>query len=107
MSYNKLSNYATTVFKEDGWYKVVYHSTCIVKWNEKHIVLDNGGYMTATTKKKMNQAANQFDLGFQVYQENFDWFVDITSNNMFTCGTVDFRSNMIINRKTNEVTYPE
>jgi 5-hydroxyisourate hydrolase-like protein (transthyretin family) len=75
MSYNKLSPYATTIQNEDGWYKVVYHSTTIVKWNDEQIVLNTGGYFTATTKKKMNQASQQFDLGFSVYQENSHWFV--------------------------------
>jgi hypothetical protein len=105
MSYNKLSSYATTVFNEDGWYKVVYHSTCIVKWNEDQIILDNGGWQTATTKKKMNQAANQFNLGFQVYQEDFDWFVYLDMVTPF-----EFENGMIINRKSGAdeyITYPD
>ena len=77
MTYNKLSDYKTTVHCEDGWYKVVYHSTIIVKWNSNEAVLNSGGWHTATTKKKMNQVANQFDLGFQVFQKDFEWFVHI------------------------------
>lgn len=33
--------------------------------------------MTNTTKLRMNQAANQFGLGFGVYQKNHAWFVVI------------------------------
>lgn len=76
MSWNKLSNYATTVHNEEGMYKVIYHSTCIVSWNDQKIILNTGGWFSATTKKKMNQSSNQFNLEFMVYQEKFDWYID-------------------------------
>lgn len=75
-SMDKLSNYATTVATgEDGKTRVTYHSTAIVTFDAESVVLDSGGYQTVTTKRKMNQAANQFGLGFAVYQRDFDWFV--------------------------------
>lgn len=77
MTYNKVSPYATTIRRNDeGFYECVYHSTIIVKWNEDTIYLNHGGWMTATTKKKMNQISNQFNLGYQVYQKDFNWFID-------------------------------
>jgi hypothetical protein len=32
---------------------------------------------TATTKLRMNQASNQFNLGFSVYQKDYRWYVVI------------------------------
>ena len=29
-----------------------------------------------TTKARMNQVSSQFDLGYYVFQKNFEWFVD-------------------------------
>lgn len=69
---------ATSVFTDDdGYTKVVYHSTVVVRWNELEILLNSNGWRTATTKTRMNQAAKQFRLDFDVYQQDFEWFVDI------------------------------
>ena len=69
---------ATTVRTgEDGMTRVVYHSTAVVAFNDKIIKLDSGGWLTKTTKLRINQAANQYKLGFQVFQKDFDWFVAI------------------------------
>ena len=38
-------------------------------------MLNTGGWPTVTTKARMNQTANQYDLGFTVYQKDFNWFV--------------------------------
>lgn len=73
---DRLSSYKTVVFHDDGKMKVIYHSTAIVTWDENSIVLNTGGWRTATTKNKMNQASNQYGIGFSVYQKNGNWFVD-------------------------------
>lgn len=65
----------TTVSTSDGFTKVTFHNTEVVKYNEDKIVLDSGGWMTATTKTRMNQASNQFGLGYRVFQKKGDWFV--------------------------------
>lgn len=54
---------------------VTYHQTAIVRADKESILLDTGGYKTATTKKKMNQAARQFGLDFYVTQERGVWLV--------------------------------
>jgi hypothetical protein len=59
----------------DNGAKVYYHRTCIVSFNKTHIMLDTGGWWTVTTKLRMNQASNQFDLGFRVYQKEGVWYV--------------------------------
>lgn len=72
---NTLSNYRTTISALDGWTCVTYHSTIIVKYNDAQIVLNSGGWHTQTTKRKMMQASNQFNLGFKVEQRDGNWFV--------------------------------
>jgi len=82
MAYNKISRYATWVRTPDadGSDLVVkYHATEIVK-TFKHkgrlfCTLDHNGWMGVTTKRKMNQAANEFGLPYGVHQKNNDWFV--------------------------------
>lgn len=74
---NQLSNYATTISynQYSGMQEVIYHSTVIVAWNTSKIVLNSDNWKTSTTKRKMNQCSNQFDLRFRVYQEDFIWYV--------------------------------
>lgn len=74
---HKLSSYRTTVAPAaDGGTEVTYAETKIVHVHpDRSVTLRNGGYSTVTTKRKMNQAANQFGLGFSVWQKAFDWFV--------------------------------
>lgn len=67
----KLGKTATSIFSEDGWTKVIYHSTIVVKWDDDQIILNTGGYHTVTTKTRMNQASNQFNLGYIVFQSKF------------------------------------
>ena len=66
---------ATRIFVEDGITCIQYHDTVVVKFNAEKIILNSGGWRTSTTKARMNQASNQFDLGFMVYQKNHQWFV--------------------------------
>ena len=77
MAYDKLSNYKTTWTNNDGVGSVIYEETAIVSWMNNKITLRSGGWKTATTKKKMNQASHQFNLGYRVYQVARNWFVDL------------------------------
>ena len=72
---NKVGTVATSVFNDNGVMKCVYHHTIVVEWDNKHITLDTGGWQTLTTKTRMNQVSNQYGLGYQVYQEDFNWYV--------------------------------
>ena len=74
--WNQIGKTATSVFTEDGITKVLYHSTIVVRFSDDQIELDSGGWRTPTTKVRMNQTSNQFDLGYSVYQQNHEWFVD-------------------------------
>ncbi len=73
----KIGKTATTVMATtNGMLTVVYHNTMVVEVAANgDITLDSGGWWTATTKLRMNQASHQFDLGFLVYQKEFKWYV--------------------------------
>ena len=88
MAYDKLSNYKTTWADNDGVGSVVYHKTAIVSWMDNKITLRSGGWESVTTKRKMNQASHQFNLGYSVYQKDFTWFVDLPDGDtvLFTDG---------------------
>ena len=68
---DKLSNYRTT-WDASG---VTYVSTRIVSWDDDRVTLRDGGWRSATTKRKMCQAALQFGLGYVVSQRKGDWYV--------------------------------
>ena len=76
-----LGKHKTTITKELGignedYMVVMYWNTDIVKFNNERIILNTGGWSTATTKRRMNQTSEQFNLGYQVYQKNYNWFVE-------------------------------
>ena len=79
---HKLGTHATTVSHSDNFTRVVYHSTTIVRWNSEKIILDSGGWKSNTTKTRMNQASNQYGLGYNVYQKDFEWFVNYEGKNL-------------------------
>ena len=83
MSYNKnfwRSKVATEITvrpdEEQFMNCVTYHYTDVVCWNNKKIVLNSNGYRTATTKRRMNQASEQFGLGYRVFQKDYEWYVE-------------------------------
>ena len=67
---------ATFTYIVDGLTAVRYHYTDVVKWDRDVIILDSGGWQTVTTKRRMNQVSDAHNLGFRVYQRDFEWFVD-------------------------------
>ncbi len=79
----------TTVTNVKGDTIVTYHETAVVVFNDKTITLDTGGWFSKTTKSRMTQASNQFDLGFRVYAKGGTWFVD------FKGTTVEFDGNVV------------
>ena len=61
---------------------VCYHSTEVVKViDSKFAVLKSGGWLTPTTKRRMNQASEQYRLNYLVYQKGFIWYVKTPSSN--------------------------
>ena len=77
-----VGTHKTTVSTSDGVTRVTYHSTDVVTFDAEKITLDSGGWLTATTKKRINQASDQFDLGYHVYQLGGAWLVDIDGDRL-------------------------
>ena len=71
-----IGNHKTSVINDNQVTMVCYHNTPVVKITDDEIILNSGGWLTATTKRRMNQASLQYNLGFAVYQVNFSWYVD-------------------------------
>jgi len=88
-----IGSHKTTISTDDEFTRVVYHSTAVVKFNHQKVILNSGGWLTATTKARMNQTSNQFNLGFTVYQKDFEWFVVLPNGE-----TVDFYDGIEFNR---------
>ena len=71
-----LGRTATNVKTRDGITTIQYHETDVVSFNHEGIILNTGGWFTSTTKTRMNQASNQFDLGYYVKQVGGKWYCD-------------------------------
>ena len=73
-----IGNHKTTQARVHNKLLVTYHNTVVVMLvDDRYVTLDNGGYYTATSKRRMNQASLQYSLGFGVYQSDFVWYVQI------------------------------
>lgn len=93
-----IGRHKTTVHTECGTTTVRYVDTDVVTFDAGLIMLQTGGYRTATTKARMNQTANQFGLGFTVYQRDFGWFVKTSA------GTVPFEEDTLTLDRTRAAT---
>ena len=67
--------------KGGEWTIVTLHNTDIVKFKHtggfiEEIQLDTGGYNTVTTRRRMNEVSQAYELGFQVYQKDYQLYVD-------------------------------
>mgnify|MGYP003143044640 CR=1 FL=1 len=51
---------------------VVYHKTCIVEWTPNKTVFTNGGYMTRTTKSRLNE---YLPSGYRIHQVGGEWLL--------------------------------
>jgi len=72
---NKLSTYCTTIAQAGDLIVVTYRKTQIVAFDRRYISLRTGGWDSVTTRRKMNQAANQFGLGYSVYRDKGESYV--------------------------------
>lgn len=73
---SKVRGVKTKVFQDGQDMVVKYHSTHVVVWNDMTITLNSGGWQSATTKTRMNQASAEYGLGYGVFQKNYEWFVE-------------------------------
>ena len=92
--HNKIGEHKTSIYTDNGFIIIKYHETDVVKFNYDKIILDSGEWRTHTTKTRMNQASNQFGLGFGVYQKDYQWYVYVWA----TGESLDFFDGMEIKR---------
>lgn len=71
---------ATSIRADREGTHVRYHNTDVVSFDTFSVTLRTGGWSTASTKLRMNQASNQFGLGYRVYAKEHRWFVDTGSS---------------------------
>lgn len=75
-SNNKLGTHQTTINPiEPNGFAIRYHSTDVVRVFPDRIELNHGGYVTTTTKRRMNQASNVYNLGYQVFSRKGTLYV--------------------------------
>ena len=97
----KVSTTIAPAFDGSGSTAVTYHSTAVVTFNRDIIRLNSGGYRTVTTKRRMNEVAQAFSLGYRVWQTNHEWYV-YWQGNKYT-----FYDGMILWRDEGKVTQSE
>ena len=75
---SKCRGVATTVMVEATIVSVTYHNTEVARKHNRTVTLNAGKWRTVTTKRRINQFANEFcDRRFSVYQKDFMWYVRI------------------------------
>ena len=75
-----------------GIHVITLYNTNIVNFDSTRITLDDGGWMTNTTKTRMNQVSSNYGLGFHVYQDKGNWFVQYKGR------TIPYQSGMVLRR---------
>jgi hypothetical protein len=70
----KVSKNNTVVVDNKNGKQVVLHQTIVVKFDDKKIQLNNGGWVTTTTAVRMNQASNEYGLGYYVSRKGGEMF---------------------------------
>lgn len=92
-----IGQHATTIAKDGDAVNVTYHHTIVGSFDGETATLNSGGYLTATTKRRINQALETWGIDAVVYQENHDWYVRLADGS-----TIPFFDGIEITRSINE-----
>ena len=99
-----------TIATDNNVLMVTYHNTIVVKViDNRYIVLNNGGFYTNTSKRRMNQASLQYNLNYAVYQCNFLWYVStsvIDKDGNKQDNILEYYNGMVIDSKTGDISKP-
>ena len=77
---------------------VTFHNTAVVQVvNDRYVILNSGGWLTPTTKRRMNQASEVYRLNYIVFQKGWVWYVKTPST------TAEFVDNIIIDKVTGKI----
>ena len=71
----RISKNNTSILSTNGLTSIILHGTEVVRYDERKIILNSGGWQTVTTKARMNQTSNERALGYQVYSKKGSWVV--------------------------------
>lgn len=63
----------TLKIQTENGYIIRLYETDIIEVNGRTLTINNGGYQTSTTKRRINQF---LPIG-RVYQKNYDWFFEV------------------------------
>ncbi len=56
--------------------RIYYHDTAIATiYDSGKVKIDNGGWHTSTTKKRINAILNGLGLPFSIVQKNYSWYL--------------------------------
>lgn len=77
MNTRKIGKHKTTVTRVKDNVTVRYWYTDVVTANLLNgaVTLNTGGWQTTTTKARMNQTSAEYNMGFTVYQKDWQLFV--------------------------------
>lgn len=80
---DQIGTHKTSVYTDShGTLCVKYHQTVIAKRDSNgKITLDSGGWKTATTKMRMNQALRVWGTEYYVCQIKHVWYVHVNKGN--------------------------
>jgi len=73
-----IPRYKTKVAQDGNRIVVTFWNTQIFEFSKEppYVILNSGGWRTATTKRRMNQCLRSVGLNnIRVFQKDFEWFV--------------------------------
>lgn len=79
----------TLHIETNGGYKIRYHATDVIEYHDRDIILNNGGWATVTTRKRIN---DHLPAHLYIEQKNYCWYVHDTT----TGAVVPFYNGMVI-----------
>ena len=83
----------TMLYIKEGFNVVKYHNTEIFKQKENQIILNSDGWKTKTTKQRINEAFNFFNIPLALYQNKNEWYILNLNNKQ----VLKYFDNIIIN----------
>ena len=77
---------------------VTFHNTAVVQVvNDRYVILNSGGWLPRTTKRRMNQASEVYRLNYIVYQKGWIWYVKTPST------TAEFTDHIVIDKLSGDI----
>lgn len=66
---------ATYITNYENLTRITLYNTEVVSFNDDIIILNSGGWTTVTTKRRINQASEEFSLGIGIQQTKGQWLI--------------------------------